>query len=160
MGTANNLNFKAMANGKIGRSVVNTVKTRIPEVSKGALKRIDPTATLRLLVESYRECVKTRQEEKTKRRQIELNEKVTIDEIRVKRELLMAYLEQSFDERRQNFERLFANLDRALEINNMELMAHTLNAITELGKSSPFRDLASVADLRRALEDPNKKFEF
>lgn len=160
MNTPNNPIFKTMANAKAGPSIARTVKSRIPGAARGALKRVDPTATLRLLIESYRDCVKTRQEEKTKRREIERHEKVAIEEIRIKRDLLMAYLEQSFDERRKNFEQLFATLDRALEIGSMELMAHTLNAITELGKSSPFRDLASVADLRRALDDPDKSFQF
>jgi len=144
----------------IGRSIAKTVKRTVPQVSKEVLKHVNPTEALRLLVDAYRECIVTREVEQTKRRQIAFEERAAIEEITAKREILMEYLDKSFDERKKNFARLFDTLDRAIENINTEVTAYTLISIIELGKSSPFKDLGSVSEVRKALEDPNKRFEF
>lgn len=151
---------KSLEKSSIGKSIGNSAKKTVPKISKKMLKHVNPTEAFRFLVDAYRECIVTHEVEQTKRRQIVNAERATIKEIEAKREILMAYLDKSFDERKCNFARLFDALDTAIEVNNTEVMAYTLNSIIELGKSSPFKDLASVSKFRKALEDPDKRFEF
>jgi hypothetical protein len=150
---------KALQKFSINNTIANTVKKTVPKVSKKIVKHVNPTEVFRLMVNAYRECIVTREEEQTRRRQIASDEKTAIEEIKARRDILMDYLDRSFDERKNNFAQLFDTLDKAIELNNTEVIAYTLNTIIELGKSNPFKDLGSVSEIRRALEDPNKQFE-
>jgi hypothetical protein len=145
---------------KTAETVAKAAKKKAPGISKELLKRVDPTETFRMLIDAYRECANTEQVENTKRAEIRSNERVTLKEIAAKREILMTYLERTFDERRENFAQLFETLDYAIQNGKTELSASTLNSITELGKSSPFKDLASISAMREMLDDPNKQIEF
>jgi hypothetical protein len=50
------------------------------------------------MVTAYTDYLKIAEQEQTKRREIEAWEKETINRINAQRELLMAYLDRSFDE--------------------------------------------------------------
>jgi ribonucleotide reductase alpha subunit len=100
------------------------------------------------------------EQEQTKRREIDAWEKETITKINAQRGLLMAYLDKSFDERAENFRSLFAVVDSAIASDNNEQLALALNSITEIAKSSPFKDLANLNSVRAALNDPNYEWTF
>ena len=72
----------------------------------------------------------------------------------------MAYLDKSFDERAHNFRTLFSVVDSAVASGNNQQLALVLNSITELAKSSPFKNLANLNNVRAALDDPNHEWEF
>ena len=72
----------------------------------------------------------------------------------------MAYLDRSFDERAENFRALFAVVDKAIASGNNDQLALTLNSIIEIAKSSPFKDLANLASVRSALDDPDHEWTF
>lgn len=72
----------------------------------------------------------------------------------------MAYLERSFDERAKKFHALFGVVDQAITAGNNEQLALALNLITEIAKSSPFKDLANLASVRSALDDPDHEWKF
>ena len=72
----------------------------------------------------------------------------------------MAYLDRSFDERAENFRALFAVVDNAIASGNNEQLALTLSSITEIAKSSPFKDLANLASVRAALDNPDHEWTF
>ncbi|WP_313943123.1 MULTISPECIES: hypothetical protein [Calothrix] len=112
------------------------------------------------IVSAGRDYMKCAQQEKTKRAEIDAWEKATIAKIHTQRDLLMAYLDRSFDERAENFRALFAVVDSAIASGNNEQLALTLNSITEIAKSSPFKDLANIASVRAALDDPNHEWTF
>jgi ribonucleotide reductase alpha subunit len=121
---------------------------------------INPVECLQQMVSAYTEYKIIAEQEKTKRREIEAWEKETITKINAQRELLMAYLDRSFDERAENFRALFAVVDNAIASGNNEQLALTLNSITEIAKSSPFKDLANLASVRAALDDPDHEWTF
>jgi hypothetical protein len=120
----------------------------------------NPLQSLQETVSAYTNYLKVAEEEKTKRRDIEAWEKTTISQINAQRDLLIGYLERSFDERTTNFRALFTVVDSAISSGNNEQLALTLNSITELAKSSPFKDLANLNQVRLALDDPNYEWEF
>ena len=121
---------------------------------------VNPAECLQQMVSAYTEYMKVAQQEQTKRRKIDAWEQTTIAKISAQRNLLMEYLDRSFDERAENFRSLFCVVDRALTAGNNEQLALALNSITEIAKSSPFKDLANLASVRAALDDPDHEWTF
>ncbi len=121
---------------------------------------INPAECLQEMMTAYTDYLIIAEEEKTKRREIDAWEKETITKINAQRDLLMAYLDKSFDERAENFRSLFAVVDSAITSGNNEQLALALNSITEIAKSSPFKDLANLTSVRAALNDPNHEWTF
>jgi len=112
------------------------------------------------VVEAYTEYKIVAEQEQTKRRGIEAWEKVTIADIQAKRDALIEYLECSFYERANNFKFLFEKVDEAIAIGDNNQLALAMNSITEIAKSSPFKDLANLTSVRTALDDPDHEWEF
>lgn len=112
------------------------------------------------VVEAYTEYKIVAEQEQTKRRGIEAWEKATIADIQAKRDALINYLECSFDERANNFKFLFKKVDEAIAIGDNNQLALAMTSITEIAKSSPFKDLADLTSVRAALDDPDHEWEF
>lgn len=119
----------------------------------------NPAQCLNDIVQAWTEYLKIAEEEKTKRREIEAWEKVTIAEIQAKRDLLMEYLDRSFDERSKNFQRLFKVVDTAISSRDNQKLGFALDAIVELTKSNPLKDMADLANVKKALDDPDYVWE-
>ena len=119
-----------------------------------------PTECLREIASAYSEYRRIAAQEETKRREIEAWEKEAITKINAQRDVLMTYLNRSFDERADNFRALFDVVDRAIAVDNNEQLALALHSITEIAKSSPFKELANLASVRKALDDPNHEWTF
>lgn len=104
--------------------------------------------TFKLVVTSASEWITVLAEEKRRREEISVWASSQIEIIRVQQNFLLAALEKTFDERRENFRRLFDQLDGALlsgSDNAAAQAADLLEAITDLAKTSPFKDLKSPA---------------
>ncbi|WP_394255433.1 hypothetical protein [Pseudoclavibacter helvolus] len=102
--------------------------------------------TFQLVMASANEWVTVVAQERTKREEISAWEKSQLELIRVQREFLLSGLDKTFDERRENFRRLFDSLDAALESDREDAAAQVsdlLETITTLAKTSPFKDLKS-----------------
>lgn len=85
---------------------------------------------------------------------------VALARIQAEKDNLERYLSRSFDERAENFDRLFGVVDNALETNNMEALALGLESVIHLAASSPFKDLRSVENTAAALTDPSHEWDF
>jgi hypothetical protein len=112
------------------------------------------------VVEAYTEYKIVAEQEHTKRRGIEAWEKATIADIQAKRDALINYLECSFDEPAKNFHFMFKKVDEAIAIGDNNQLALALTSITEIAKSSPFKDIADLTSVRAALDDPDHEWEF
>lgn len=132
----------------------------LKKITDFALPNINPAESLQQMVSAYTEYLTIAEQERTKRRDIEAWEKESITRINAQRDLLMTYLERSFDERTENFRALFGVVDNALVSGNNEQLALALNSITEIAKSSPFKELANLNSVRAALNNPNHVWEF
>jgi 5-carboxymethyl-2-hydroxymuconate isomerase len=73
---------------------------------------------------------------------------------------LITYLSRSFDERAKNCQALFAVIEYAISTGNNEQLALSLHSLTELAKSSPFKELINLASVQAALDDPEHEWEF
>ncbi|RAM48660.1 MAG: hypothetical protein C6Y22_26805 [Hapalosiphonaceae cyanobacterium JJU2] len=123
-------------------------------------EKVNPAECLQQMVTAYTDYLKIAEQEQTNRREIDAWEKETITRINAQRELLMAYLDRSFDERAENFRALFTVVDSAIASGNNDQLALALNSITQIAKSSPFKDLANLTSVRAALNDPNHEWQF
>lgn len=102
--------------------------------------------TFKLVVTSTNEWIAVLAQEQRRREEIRAWEKTQLEIIHVQRDFLLTALEKTFDERRENFRRLFDQLDVALvsdSDNAAAQAADLLEAITDLAKTSPFKDLKS-----------------
>ncbi len=131
------------------------------EVSFGNTSIFTSTlGSLHDIVSAYSEYKKIAEVERTKRREITAKEKIIIAQIEAKRDSALRHLDRSFDERAEKFRRLFEVVDRAITTGDNQQLALTLNSITELAQSSPFKDLASLSSVKAALDDPDRVWEF
>jgi ribonucleotide reductase alpha subunit len=119
-----------------------------------------PTECLNKIVNECTEYLKIAEQEKTKRREIEQWERESLAKIKAQRDLLMKYLDRSFDERSENFRSLFCVVDQALISGNNEQLAMALNTMTEIAKSNPFKELSNLALVRTALNDSKHEWKF
>lgn len=133
---------------------------RAKEVSRGISKITSPAECLQELVSAYTEYKMVAEQEQTKRREIDAWEKTTIAQIKAQSDWMMDYLDRSFDERAENFRDLFSVVDSAIASGNNEQLALALHSITEIAKSSPFQDLANLASVKAALNDPDHEWVF
>ena len=96
----------------------------------------------------------------TKRVGIAAERDIALANIKAQQELLQNYLDRAFDERAENFTRLFTAADNALETNNMPALAMGLESVVKLAASSPFKDLRTVEATAAALTNPDHEWDF
>jgi hypothetical protein len=96
----------------------------------------------------------------TVRTDIAARRDIALANIEAQKTALMTYLDKSFDERKENFQKLFSVVDDALEKDNMQELAMGLESIIKLADSSPFKDLQTIEATATALTDPNHEWDF
>jgi hypothetical protein len=115
---------------------------------------------LQQLIAHYFEYKQMAEQERRNRREIKAWEKESLAKIKAQSDLLMEYLDRSFDERSKIFQQLFDVVDIAIASGNNEQLGLALHSITELAKSSPFKELANLSSVQAALADPNHEWKF
>lgn len=110
------------------------------------------------IVRGVKEWAQLHETESTRREFIRAQERATVAEIRATRDVFIAYLDRSFDERRANFDRLFAALDRALT-DDPSQVGPILTTVTTLAAKSPFADLSNIDLVKNRLQDPDHVWE-
>lgn len=111
------------------------------------------------VVDAADQWVKVIQEESTRREEIRAWEATERERIVAQRDVLLRGLELTHDERRENFRRLFDNLDVAMGGNDATTAASLLDSITELAKASPFKDLGNVEFVVNELKQPDRTWK-
>lgn len=104
-------------------------------------------------------CVRDIAGQQTEQARIAADARKEIERVHAVRNVLMSYLDRSFDERRHNFEELFTRLDRALESDNVHAVAATLDAIVKIADSSPFKALKDIQATQKLLKDKSKEWD-
>lgn len=122
-----------------------------------------PTQALELLntiINAYTEVERITETEKTKRYAIEQQSKVALAKIDAQKAVLMQYIEYTFAERKNIFDKLFNVVDDAIKKGDNQQLALGLKNMTDLATSNPFKDLISVEKVGNALEDKNHEWDF
>ena len=100
----------------------------------------------KLVIDSASEYASVIAKEKTQRGEIHAWAETQLEILHIQRDFYLAALDKTFDERTENFRNLFDKLDQALTSESEgsgAVVAELLGAITDLAKSSPFKDLKS-----------------
>lgn len=122
--------------------------------SKGlSLGAADVVGLTKLFIEKSAEVAKFCEEQKTKRTQIRAQTEVAIHQIDTLRDFLKDYMQKTFDERAKVFDKEFDVVDRCLATGDTAKLAVSLNAITDLAASSPFKALSDLGSVRNKLEN-------
>ncbi len=100
------------------------------------------------------------EQEETKRCEIEKEKQIAIEKIKTQREIFLTYLDKTFDERKASFAKYFDVVDDAIQKGNLQQLAIGLNHITDLAKSSPFKNLLDLKSVGAALENKNTEWDF
>lgn len=139
---------------KVRKDLVGTVK------SIAAGNPAEAAQVLKCFIEVAGEVAKFTEQQKTERKEIEAKRDINISRIQAQKEIIMVYLEKSFDERKENFSKLFQVIDHAIENNNMQQLAMGLDSINQLAASSPFKALATLESTKEAINDKNHIWDF
>lgn len=135
------------------------MKAQAVVVSKKIGAVVDPFQLLQTVLEYGDKWVTEVQRGMTERAEIGAWEQVQTDKIRAQRDVLLKALDLTFDERRENFRRLFDGLDAAMEADDAAQASSFLESITDLAKESPFKDLANVEIIAADLKRPDKTWD-
>lgn len=95
----------------------------------------------------------------TGRAEIATWEHVQVERIHAQRAVLLRALELTFDERRENFDKLFDGLDTAMQAGDAAQAASFLESITDLAKVSPFKELANLEIVVAGLKRPDQVWD-
>lgn len=120
---------------------------------------VNPFQVLQVILETADGWVIEVQKAKTDRAQIAAWEHVQTDKIRAQREVLLKALDLTFDERRENFRRMFDGLDQVMAAGDPAQAASFLESITDLAKTSPFKELANVEIIVSDLKRPDQVWD-
>ena len=130
-----------------------------PVVVKKIGAVVEPLQLVQTLLDYGDKWVTEVQRGMTERAEIGAWEQVQTDKIRAQRDVLLKALDLTFDERRENFRRLFDGLDAAMEADDAAQASSFLESITDLAKESPFKDLANVEIIAADLKRPDKTWD-
>ena len=125
-------------------------------IFKSAPLNFNPVDFVREICSLQKEVIRNR----TEVFRIESQTRVQLEELNARRESFLSYIDHSFRERRENFDRLFKIADSALVSNNNDQLAMALGAITELARHTPFHDLTNVRQTRNMLNAPGHEWKF
>lgn len=137
------------------QDVVNSMAQKL------ALRRPeDVVKIVAVLIDTAAEVAKFEEAQKTVRAGILAERDVALARIEMQKAALLSYLDRSFDERKENFQKLFSVVDHALENDNIQELGLGLKGIIQLAESSPFKDLGSIEATTSALADPDHEWDF
>lgn len=133
--------------------LTTSINKKMLSVSGGKPGPAQMVEMTKFFIDKSAEVAKFCEEQKTKRAEIRARAQVAIHQIDTVREFLQNYLDKTFDERRMLFAKEFEIVDKCLASGNVQALAVSLNAITDLAKSSPFKALADIKSVRNAIEN-------
>lgn len=125
-----------------------------------AVTDVDALAALKNMVTATSDFLKIREQERTKRAQIDTYKTLECERIRAAEAVLRRYFEQAFAERDSNFRELLARVDQATDAGDAQAMSQTIGAVVALAQNSPLADLGDLGELRKALDDPDHRWTF
>lgn len=133
--------------------LTSSINNKMLSVSNGKPGPAQMVEMTKFFIDKSAEVAKFCEEQRTKRAEIRARAQVAIHQIDAVREFLQSYLDKTFDERRMLFAKEFEIVDKCLATGNVQALAVSLSAITDLAKSSPFKALADIKSVKNAIEN-------
>lgn len=112
------------------------IAKRVASSSKSVVRNINPLDFVREYI-SFKKCV---EEQITERNKIEAERDKVIKAIEAEKEVIMAYFNMRFKERKETIDRLFGTLDKGIKSKNNEIIDKALGGIVVVIKDNPLKD--------------------
>lgn len=125
----------------------------------GEITGVDALAALNQLVTVARESIEIHEIESTKREKLRTYRETEVRRIKSSEKMLKQYFDQIFTERSETHRKLFAGLDIALESGDSSALQTIVGGIVEVARTSPLAGIGDIAELKRAMEDPDAVFD-
>lgn len=125
----------------------------------GEITGVDALAALNQLVTAARESIEIHQTESTKREKLRTYRETEVRRIKSSENMLKQYFDQIFAERAETHSKLFSGLDVALESGDTAALQTIVGGIVEVARTSPLAGIGDIAELKRAMEDPDAMFD-
>ena len=123
-------------------------------ISRNQRGNIDPNqalSTLGNLGEKFMDLQNSMDTNKTEREKIRAEKEVTLKKIEAARDIILSFLDKSFDERATVFKKNFEAMDAAIQNNDMKALAITVQSVNYLAAQSPFAALLDAQKVRQSL---------
>ncbi len=147
---------------KDGNAFEDSVRGKLSKKAAMTLANFNPVEVMALvntLVNTVGDVMKFTEYQETERTKIRAKRDLEVKRIQSQKEIILAYLKMSFDERSENFKRLFSIVDAAIANGNTEQLAMGLDSINRLAAESPFKALANINNVKLALEDKDHEWD-
>ncbi len=131
----------------------------LPPIAKAGVPAADAFSALNNVVDATREYFRIREQERTKRSQIESYTTIETARITAAENILKDYFRQIFAERSRGFDELFVRLDLATANGDNKGATEALGAIVSIAQTSPLADLGDLGKIRQALDDPDHVYD-
>ena len=138
---------------------LTTLEDSVSFVYNGTMTPENVQQALNALSEVATETIRYVEEQETKREEIRAMRNTAIAQVSAMRDVVQTYLEKSFDERASLFAEQFKCVDAALRSGDNEMLSISLNSINTLAASSPFKNLADLNNVTKALTDSNTEWD-
>lgn len=125
----------------------------------GEITGVDALAALNQLVTAARESIEIHETERTKREKLRTYRETEVRRIKSSEKMLKQYFDQIFAERAETHRKLFAGLDVALESGDTAALQAIVGGIIEVARTSPLAGIGDMAELKRAMDDPDAVFD-
>jgi len=117
---------------------------RVVRASKSIGKSINPLDVVREYV-SYKKDI---EQQKTDRKRIKAKRDIAVKAIETDKEIILAYFDMRFKERKQVLKRIFKTLDKGIASKNNEIIDKALGGIVVIIKDNPLKDFESFRKQR------------
>lgn len=105
----------------------------------------DTAGVFKHLIDAKKEYQIVKEQETTKRMQINSQMKIHIENITAKREFFKEVLKEEYGLRKETIDNLFLCIDRAFDEDKNEIVISALEAIEGIVKENPLKALAKIA---------------
>ncbi|QOC94919.1 hypothetical protein D0Q02_30740 [Micromonospora craniellae] len=116
-------------------------------------------SALKQLISVSREVIEIHEIESTKRERLRTYRATEVERIKASERVLRDYFDRIFAERREQNQVLFDGLRQAREAGDVAAMQTFVGGIVEVARISPLAQIGDLADLRRAMDDPDTVFQ-
>ncbi|WP_199489327.1 hypothetical protein [Micromonospora craniellae] len=135
------------------------VESRTDSVASRGISAADALSALKQLISVSREVIEIHEIESTKRERLRTYRATEVERIKASERVLRDYFDRIFAERREQNQVLFDGLRQAREAGDVAAMQTFVGGIVEVARISPLAQIGDLADLRRAMDDPDTVFQ-
>jgi hypothetical protein len=139
-----------------------SLPVKATELAAGAASKVsgaDALNAFNQVVTVVREAIQVHETESTKREKLKTYRETEVARLKLFETIVQDYFDREYPERRETSRQLFESLNLAIQSGDVTAMQTIVGGIVEVARTSPLAGLGNIAELRRAMDDPDTIFE-